>query len=251
MASLEEQATTEEEMPLEFNNEAEEAAFLDKFNTMRQSVATERRQSMMPPIGAAPLEHYSFMTVDPSVQNAGQKLGMIAGRILKIVGGGVLGASMKPLDGMNGFDWLFKVQFKSAEELEMFYDQLDIQNDEGLIVDSLMVALPRLDGMLSQGNGEIVVCVAANEGQDIRVLLTATQDVDPDGMIKSSVRPIPADNSFFEGYSSITPGFTHVMVLDFESSETMQAFVDSGALNGVVGAHAAAEPAPMIFSYTF
>mmetsp|Transcript_23145 Transcript_23145/g.67469 ORF Transcript_23145/g.67469 Transcript_23145/m.67469 type:complete len:253 (-) Transcript_23145:634-1392(-) len=252
MAALEPGSELEvPEVPEEFGTEEEEAAFLDKYSKIRQSVAQERRQSTIT-LGALPLEHVSFIKLNPEAEDSGPKLATMAGRILRTVDRGVLGASMRPTD-TEGFDWVFKVQFKSGEELEMFYEQLDLQNDDGLIVDNVMVALPRLEGMVTPGTFEVTTLVAAKTGASVTDLLQAAQATNPPGLIKSSLRQIPVQDAFFEGYASAAPGYTHVLMMNFDAGQGATDFAKGGALAAALGGTegVATDPAPLTFQYGF
>jgi hypothetical protein len=49
------------------------------------------------------------------------------------------------------------------------------------------------------------------------------------------------------------PGYTHAVMINFENAETLNAYMGSGALQGIVGASpvGSADPAAAVFAYVF
>jgi hypothetical protein len=54
-------------------------------------------------------------------------------------------------------------------------------------------------------------------------------------------------------YETMQPGYTHAVMINFENAETLNAYMGSGALQGIVGASpvGSADPAAAVFAYVF
>ena len=205
-----------------------------------------------------PQEHLSFFKLNPGVEDCPAVFAKRAGNVLSTVSNGIYGASFRPASS-DGYDWVFKVQFKSVEDLEVYYGLLEdlVQgaNAEELVSQSMLVDLPGLRGSVKAGSGELVALFVKPSGvEDVEeIVQEGVEDVHPPGLVKVSVRPVHEAESLFSGYESMQPGFTHALMANFDSADNLAAFTASGAMQAALGKviPAGVEPAPAVISYVF
>jgi hypothetical protein len=240
MASLEDASSAAaEDGSLEFATQEEEDAHYAKIEKARNKDTQTRRMTMMGGMGIqGPQEHIALFKLNPAVEDASEQIAKKAGSILSTVQAGVMGASLRPIISGEGFDWVFKVWFKSVEDEESYYGLVEDlvlgANAEELVLDSMMVDLAGLRGSIKAGSGELIVMLQKTDGANLETLSEDIEDIAPLGLTKQSLRPIHANEALFSGYVSMQPGFTDALLLNFDTAENLGAFLSSSALSGVI-----------------
>ena len=204
-----------------------------------------------------PQEHCLFVKLNPGVENCPALFAQRAGSTLTSIQSGICGASFRPLVSVGAFDWVFKVQFKGVEDLEVYYglleDLVEGANAEDLISASLIVDLPGLRGSIKAGVGELLALFKVPPGADASDISDDVDELAPVGMTTTCIRRIHESESLFSGYESMQPGYTHALLVNFSTAEELAAFNAGGALQGFYSrvVPADSDPATQVFSYVF
>lgn len=259
MASLEEaSAGAADDAPLEFSSPEEENAYYSKIEKARSKDTQVRRMTMMGGLGVqGPQEHLALFKLNPAIEDASAQIAKRAGSLLSTIQEGVMGASFRPVISGDGFDWVFKVWFKSVEDAESYYGLVDdvIQgaNADGLVAESLMLDMAGLRGSVKAGSGEFLALLQKPDGGNLDPITESLEDSPPTGMTKHSLRNIHSNEALFSGYLSLQPGYTDALLVNFDTAENLSAFVASGSLQASISKTIpeGGELSPVLVSYVF
>jgi hypothetical protein len=201
-----------------------------------------------------PQEHVGLFKLC-SGENAPTQFGQGAGKLLTTIASGIAGASFRPVTSADGYEWVFKIQFKSVEDVETFYgmiEDLDVAGD--LIESSIMVDVAGIRGGIKPGTGEILALFNIPESMRDAMdeIEGRVEDASPPGMTKISIRPIHEADALFSGYPSLQPGYTHALMVDFDTEANLQTFLESGVLaSSMAVIPEGTEPKGLYVSYVF
>ena len=149
---------------------------------------------------------------------------------------------------------MFKIQFKSVEDAETYYGMVEDLKADELVEASVMLDVAGIRGGIKPGTGELLALFSIPEGMRDAAdeIEGRVEDASPPGMTKSSIRRIHQAEALFSGYPSLQPGFTHALMVNFDTAVNLQAFLESGVMANVLAViPEGTEPKAVSVSYVF
>jgi hypothetical protein len=201
-----------------------------------------------------PQEHIGIFKLSAG-EDGPTQFAQAAGKLLTTISSGIAGASFRPVTSADGYEWVFKIQFKSVEDVETFYGMVEDLDVAGELVEtSMMVDVAGIRGGIKPGTGEVLALFTIPK--DMRDAMDEiegrVEDASPLGMTKTSIRPIHEAEALFGGYPSLQPGYTHALMVNFDTGANLQAFLDSGAMASAMAVvPEGTEPKATYVSYVF